>query len=157
MKLSRWIVADVCGFVSSVMLALLVGVAITAVFLRYIAGNPLSWSEEFEIFTLLWIIMTGAVVAKKNNGLLRVDILVNLLPLTAQRFITIITELVHVLVFCLMIYFGYNLAMQLGTKTMPLLGIPLKWMYISLPVGASGMLIITLIQLYDLITKKEAE
>ena len=156
MKLTRWSIADLAAIIASGMLAILVGVAISAVFLRYILGTPLSWAEEVEIFTLLWTIMTGAIYAKRNNSLLRVDILVNLLPPSGQRALAILNEFIHIGIFSLMIYYGYNLAIQLGTKSMPLLGIPLKWLYISLPVGAAGMLIITIFQLYELITNKEA-
>lgn len=155
MKLSRWSIADACAIIASCMLGILISIAVIAVFLRYAMGRPLAWAEEIEIFTLLWTIMTGAVYAKKQKTLLRVDILVNLMPPRVQHLLSIISELLHVGIFCLMIYYGYNLAMQLGTKSMPLLGIPLKWLYISLPVGAFGMLVVTIFQLYDLITNKE--
>ena len=154
MKLNRWFIGDLAGNIAAILLAALVIVAVSAVLLRYIAGSPLSWSEEFEVLTLIWIIMIGAIYAKRNNTLLRMDILFNVLPASVRRPLAIFQELVHCGIFFLMIRYGYGLAMQVGAKTMPLLGIPLFWLYLALPVGACGMLIITLIQLYDMITGK---
>ncbi len=151
MSFNRYTIAEIAGIASSTFLALLVSVAVGAVLLRYIFGSPIIWAEEFEIFTFLWVIMLGAVYSKRNNTLLRVDILYNMFPPKIQRFVTVFQEFVHIAMFCAMIYYGYALAVQFGTKTMPILGWKFFYLYISLPIAAFGMLVVTIFQIIDLL------
>lgn len=155
MAWNKYSLGDLAGWISSIILVWLVVLAVTAVFMRYVAEAPLAWAEEMEQLSLLWIILTGAVFAKSRKALLRVDILYNLFPAGARRVLSIFQELVHCVIFGLMVYYGYKLAAHVGAKTMPLTGIRMFWLYLSLPVGACGMGIITLIQLWELVTGRE--
>lgn len=155
MKLSRWSVAELAGWVSAGFLSCLVITAVSAVFLRYVFKTPLMWAEELEVLFMLWLIMTGSIYAKRHNLMLRVDILYNLLPPSCKRGIDIFQESFFCVIFCIMGYYGYMLATQVAIKTMPMLGLSMYWLYLSLPVGAIGMLIVSVFQLYALFTAKE--
>lgn len=157
MKAKKWLVGDCAGWIAGLMLAFLVCVAVGAVFFRYVAGAPLSWAEEMETLTMLWIIMVGGIYAQRNGTLLRMDLLYNLLPRSAQRISDIIHEVVLSAMFGVMAWFGWKLALQVGDKTLPLLGVKLFWLYLSLPVGAAGMLLMTLVRLYGRLTGQTGE
>ena len=157
MKVTRWFLGDLAGVVAACLLAALVILAVSAVVFRYVVGAPLAWAEEVEQLMLLWIIMIGLIYGKRKNLLLRMDILYNMMSPGLKRVVSIFQEAVHILLFCLMVYYGYKLAIQVGSKGSSMLGFPLKYLYFSLPVGAAGSLVITLIQLYDDITGREAD
>ncbi len=157
MKSSRWLLGDIAGNVAACLLAFLVVMAVSAVVFRYLVGAPLAWAEEVEQLTLLWIIMVGLIYGKRKNLLLRMDILYNLLPERTRHYVSVFQECVHCVLFALMAFYGYKLALQVGSKPTSMLGIPQFWLYVSLPVGAAGSLVITLIQLYDLLFGKEAD
>ena len=157
MKVNRWTIGKLAGAVSSALLCLLVGVTVLAVALRYVLGTPLSWSEELSTLMMMWIIMIGAVFAKGKDGMLRMDIIFNVMPPRMQRCMAVLQELVHCLLFGMMTYFGYRLAVHAGAKTMPLLGVPMFWLYMALPVGAAGMLLMTLVRLWSDVDGQEEE
>jgi TRAP-type C4-dicarboxylate transport system permease small subunit len=148
------IIGEAAGGIAACLLACLVIFAVGAVLCRYLFHAPIAWAEEVESLGLLWIIMIGAIYAKKRNTLLRMDILYLMLPPAARRCAAIFQELAHCAVFCLMIVYGYRLALQVYDKGTSLLNIPLYWLYLSLPVGACGMLLVTLAQLGGMICGK---
>jgi TRAP-type C4-dicarboxylate transport system permease small subunit len=151
----KWFVGDVAGILSTCLLSILIILAVSAVVFRYLVGSAIAWTEEIETFLMIWIIMIGAIYAKRTNSLLKMDIFFNMAPPAVKRFLGIFQELVHCGIFLLMIIYGYRLAVQVGNKGTSLLEIPLYWLYISLPIGAGGMLLVTLAQLYDLIRGQE--
>lgn len=153
----RWNPGDLAGSLAAGLLLILVILSVSAVALRYIVGNPLSWSEELSVLMLLWIIMIGAVYAKRKNAMLCMDIIYNLMPARLRGILDVVQELVHCTLFCLMIVYGYKLAVHVGSKTMPLLGLPVFWLYLSLPVGAAGLLIVSLLRLRNLLAGKREE
>ena len=157
MKVTRWFVGDLAGVIAGCLLSCLVMLAVGSVIFRYIVGAPIAWTEEVQTLLLLWIIMIGLIYGKRKNILLRIDIFYNMLPPGMRRAVSIFQELVHVVLFCMMAYYGYKLALQVGTKLSSMLQIPLLWLYLSLPVGAVGALIITLLQLNELLRGREVE
>ena len=157
MKATRWFLGDVAGIIAASLLAALVLLAVSAVVFRYVVGAPLAWAEEIQQLMVLWIIMIGLIYGKRKNALLRVDALYNLMSARLRRMVSIIQEAVHIALFCLMILYGYRLAQQVGTRGTSMLDIPLYWLYVSLPVGAAGALIISVLQLYGRIKGEEAD
>ena len=157
MKLDRWSIGDVAGTISAGLLCVLVIVSVFAVGMRYLAGDPLAWGEEFSILVLLWLIMSGAVYAKRKDSMLRMDIVYNLLPVRLRHILDVAQELVHCALFGLMIFYGYKLAAHAGAKTMSLLAVPMFWLYISLPVGAAGLLLMSLSRLWGMAAGKREE
>jgi TRAP-type C4-dicarboxylate transport system permease small subunit len=157
MKYDKWIIGEVAGNIAACLLACLVAFAVSAVLFRYLFHAPIAWAEEVESLALLWIIMIGAVYAKRKNTLLRMDILYNLMPPSARRYVAIFQELAHCSIFCLMIVYGYRLALQVYDKGTSLLNISLYWLYLSLPVGACGMLLMTVFRLGRMIRDREDE
>jgi len=157
MKVTRWIIGDLAGIVAACLLSCLVLLAVGAVIFRYVVGAPIAWTEEVQTLLLLWIIMIGMIYGKRKNLLLRMDIVYNMLPSGIRRGLAIFQELVNIILFCMMAYYGYKLALQVGAKLSSMLQIPLLWLYLSLPVGAVGALIITLLQLNELIRGREVE
>ena len=157
MKTSRWILGDLAGLVAALLLAALAGLAVSAVVFRYVVGAPLAWAEEVQQLMLLWIILIGLIYGKRKNMLLRMDILYNMLSAKMRHMVSILQEIIHIVLFCLMIYYGYKLAQQVGSRVTSMLALPLFWLYISLPIGALGALIISMIQLYGHVTEGEAD
>src|SRR5207249_9747617 len=62
------------------------------VFNRFVLGLPLSWSEEFQKFGHIWLVMLAIPVGYRRGAHLGMDMLLRLLPTLAQRGIGLITE-----------------------------------------------------------------
>jgi len=146
---------EFAGALSAVMLFGLVLLAVSAVFLRYIVNSPLVWAEEVEVLALMWIIMIGSIYAMQKNSLLRMDIVYNVLSPGVRRILDIVQYLIQIVVLSAMVWYGWELSLQMQTRTLSMLGLPYFWVYLSMPVGAAGMLIVTIMQLVDRLRGQE--
>ncbi len=106
------------------------------VFNRFVLGLPLSWSEEFQKFGHIWMVMLAIPVAYRRGAHLGMDMLLNLLPKSVQRGIGLLTE---VLWFILAFAIGrYTLLVMAVAKTQdsPGLGIPMNYVYSIMVIGS---------------------
>ncbi|PJG86311.1 TRAP transporter small permease [Conservatibacter flavescens] len=115
------------------------------VILRYVFNNSLSWSEEFVRWCFIWFIWIGVSYGFKTKAHISVTVFVNLLPVKAQKIIHI---LINLIVFWCMVKFtiyGYEqiLTPIVAKQQSVVLYYPfteirvgVKWLYISLVVGA---------------------
>src|SRR6266568_9330131 len=62
------------------------------VFNRFVLGLPLSWSEEFQKFGHIWMVMLAIPVAYRRGAHLGMDMLLRLLPALPQRAVGLLTE-----------------------------------------------------------------
>lgn len=106
------------------------------VFNRFVLGLPLSWSEEFQKFGHVWMVMLAIPVAYRRGAHLGMDMLLRLFPAGVQRGIGLGTE---VLWFVLALAIGrYTLVIMQIAKTQdsPGLGIPMNYVYSGMLLGS---------------------
>jgi len=107
------------------------------VFNRFVLGLPLSWSEEFQKFGHIWMVMLAIPVAYRRGAHLGMDMLLRLLPTVAQRLVGLLTELLWLI---LALAIGrYTLAIMQVAKTQesPGLGLPMDWVYSGMVIGSA--------------------
>ncbi|MEO8305499.1 MAG: TRAP transporter small permease [Betaproteobacteria bacterium] len=106
------------------------------VFNRFVLGLPLSWSEEFQKFGHIWMVMLAIPVAYRRGAHLGMDMLLRLLPVRVQRGVGLLTEVMWLL---LAIAIGrYTLIIMQVAKNQdsPGLGIPMDRVYIGMVIGS---------------------
>lgn len=114
------------------------------VFNRFVLGLPLSWSEEFQKFGHIWMVMLAIPVAYRRGAHLGMDIVQRLLPGGVQKGLLILTE---VLWFVLAVAIGrYTLViMQIArSQESPGLGLPMNWVYSGMVIGAAYLALVAL-------------
>ncbi|ARK29952.1 TRAP transporter small permease [Halalkalibacter krulwichiae] len=112
--------------------------ALTAgVFFRYYLNSPLFWSDEFAIFTLVWLTFLGGSIGIKRQQTAAVTILVDKLNEKSRKIIASI-GFVIILLFCLFIvYYSYiwlsspNIVLQKSNS----MQLPMIYPYLSVPIG----------------------
>ena len=106
------------------------------VFNRFVLGLPLSWSEEFQKFGHIWLVMLAIPVGYRRGAHLGMDMLLHLLPMPAQRVVALLTEVLWLI-----------LALAIGRYTLvvmdvakfqdsPGLGWPMNWVYSGMVIGS---------------------
>ena len=114
------------------------------VFNRFVLGLPLSWSEEFQKFGHIWMVMLAIPVAYRRGAHLGMDMLLRLLPSRVQRGIGLLTEVLWLL-----------LALALGRYTLLImqvaksqesagLGIPMDRVYVGMVIGSAYLAFVAL-------------
>lgn len=75
------------------MLALMIGVAVTQIVLRNGFDGGLLWGDAFLRVLVLWIGLTGALVASRDRRHINIDVIGRFLPPTAARAAASLTAL----------------------------------------------------------------
>ena len=137
-------------------------VAMVALFfnvvLRYGFSYSLAWSEELVREVILYTTFIGCSVAIKNRSTIRIDALVQLVPVLRYP-LGIFSYLVNLVFAVVMIYFGYLLcALQVESdQTTLILQIPTVYLYAILPLMGVLMFIRVLMVMHNEMLSRRAE
>lgn len=129
------------GYVLMAMLAVMTAIIFWQVFSRFVVGSSLAWSEELSRFLMIFMIFIGASLALRGNELISVELLLEKLAGTPRKVLVIIIQLVSIVFFIILIKYGYAMAESFSNQKAPSLGVSMKVIYLSLPLGGVLMLI----------------
>jgi TRAP-type C4-dicarboxylate transport system permease small subunit len=156
------IVDKVLTFFEEWTLFITVLVAMVALFfnvvLRYGFSYSLAWSEELVREVILYTTFIGCSVAIKNRSTIRIDALVQLVPVLRYP-LGIFSYLVNLAFAVVMIYFGYLLCvLQVeSNQTTLILQIPTVYLHAILPLMGVLMFIRVLMVMHDDMRSRRAE
>lgn len=117
------------------------------VFMRYVMNNSLAWPEELTRYIFIWFTFVGVSYAIRKNAHLRIDILFDYLSTNVRKAFETLADIVFIGFSFIVLFAGINVFNSLlaTMQTSPGLGIPMAFVYLSLPVGF-GLAIIRLVQ-----------
>lgn len=118
--------------------------------------DSLTWTEELARYLLVWSTFLGATLAYKRGMHIAVTFLRDAFPKKIQKLIWIFS-LSIILVFCfVVIFFGIKLMILQNVQLSPALRLPMRWVYMVLPVSFSVISVYGITQLLEhLSTLKE--
>ncbi len=73
----NWLLLSVCKGLSVVLLIIMLGIIVAAVFFRYVLGDAIAWSEEIAKFVMVWMTFFTAPVGLKLGAHIAIDALAN--------------------------------------------------------------------------------
>ncbi|MEI4487399.1 TRAP transporter small permease [Frigidibacter sp. MR17.14] len=141
-------IAGLASALGGVMIAILVTITAAAVFMRYVVGAPIQWTEEASGILMIWIVMLGAISCEWRRQHLTIDFVVIALPPTARRVMTILVALASIAVLILMAWLAWQLAQTASFKRTQILRVSWFWLDLAVVVGAIGTAAVTLHQLF---------
>lgn len=126
--------------------------AITAILflnavLRFVFNSPLGWTEELVTGLMLWLTMLGFTLGVRRRESIAVRALVGRLPIRAQVWLRLATDLLSALVLLHLAWFAYLYVTTFGDDPSPYLQLPRGFFTAALPVGAAAAALILLVQL----------
>lgn len=130
---------------------------VIAVFKRYVMSSPLQWAEEVNGILFLWAIMIGCASAKGRNIHLTINILSSHISPRLKTKLLILIESITILIMSFLGYYGIQLASQVKFKITNILNISFSYYDYAIPVGAFGVAIFSLFNLYDLLTSGQLD
>jgi TRAP-type C4-dicarboxylate transport system permease small subunit len=98
-----------CVVISGVALVLISAVIPYGVYTRYIINRAASWPEPMAILLTIVLTFFGAAACYRIGMHMRVGLLVNLMPPSAQRFIAVLCELLMAVLAIFMAVYGTGL------------------------------------------------
>lgn len=127
--------------VSCVALVVVIASVSLGVFMRYIFGVSLVWTNELAGVAFTWVVFMGASVAFKKRMHIGIDLLVKKAP-SKIRFI--IELVAHVLVFVFIVYmiiYGTIFSIESHEQPTSVLRIPNTYFYMAVPASFALMLV----------------
>jgi len=117
---------------------------------RYCFNSPFSWTEELSRHLMIWAAFLGAAVAYRKNAHLGVDLLIDSLSAGSKRAVLILVHIGIAFFSVFLIATGCQVVSKTMQQLSSALGIPMGYIYLSIPVGAAVILIFSFEKLYGL-------
>lgn len=124
-----------------IILALLTLTVLNTVFGRYILNQTPRWGEEVALSLLIWLSLIAVPLGIRNGWHIRLDLLHRAVGPKPQALLDAINWTISIVLAGLFVWFGFEIAVQKSTTTMPGLGISAFWQYLSVPVAGLLMVI----------------
>jgi TRAP-type C4-dicarboxylate transport system permease small subunit len=120
---------------TAVTLVLLMLLALAAqVFLRYVFGKSLSWSEELALLGFAWVIVISTSIGVRRMTHARMDLLVNILPASLHRWLERLVSLLLLALGVFITYAGWGYFQETRGSTSAAVGFPIEFLYAAGPV-----------------------
>lgn len=123
-----------------VLMLAMVGIIFGQVIARYAFSNSLTWSEELGRYLFVWMTFLGTALAVRNRSHVALDVLIGKLPPYLQKSVIAFGYLTMMALAGVMIYAAVNMMTMGSRQVSAALQIPMRWVYMVLPV--SGVMII---------------
>ena len=126
-----------------ILMILMTVVSFYQVVARFVFMEPSAWTEIIARMFNVWMVYLGMVYASRFGAMMAVDVLPNLLNESIRKILLVSVGLVSVVIFVVVGWYGYQLALRAQFQNIPGLSIPMSevpvsisWLYAALPVGA---------------------
>ena len=138
----RWIrrLEMFSAWTACILLAVNIGDILLGVFCRYVLKSSIIWTEEVARFSLVWMVMMGALGAAVRGDHMVIDFVVPRLPLVLQRIVEWGRFLLAGGILSLMIWLGWTNAVQIWHMKTLALNVPKTIPLLSLPLGFALLL-----------------
>ena len=82
------------------------------VVMRYFFGKPTLWVSDFNLYFMVYITMLGVAWVLKEDGHVKIDIMVSRMPRGTQRVMKVITSLVGAVISGVMFWYSFQMTLD---------------------------------------------
>lgn len=119
---------------TAVTLVMLMLLALAAqVFLRYVFGKPLSWSEELALLGFAWVIVITTAIGVRRMTHARMDLMLNILPVSLHKWLEKLIALLLLALGLFIAYAGWGYFQETRGSTSAAIGFPIEFLYAAAP------------------------
>lgn len=141
--------------ISSALVVLITVLVLWQVFTRTILNDPSTLTEETVRFLFVWLSMLTAAYVVGTKGHMAVTLLSDKLDGDKQRALEILLQSLFIAFsIIIMIYGGFKSVQVTMAQTSPAMGLPMGYVYLSVPVSGIFMLIYSVLNLSDVLNNR---
>ena len=133
-RVVRWLVT-IERLLATLLLLTILGTMSAQVVARYVLHAPISWSEEWARFALIWMAFLAAAFVMAEGQHIAVDVVSQRLSPRGRRLLECISNTVVVLACLLLLTGGFRFVWRVGLVGSPALGIPRSYWYGAASTG----------------------
>ncbi len=127
-------VTKVAELISSAVLALVFVIFVVAVFMRYIAHDPLPWADELTVILFSFMIFFASAFALKPSEQVRFEVVYDLLPKPVARLVSIVASIVFGLIFLAAFWPCMDYVIFMLRQRTPALNLPFFYVFLAFPI-----------------------
>lgn len=122
---------------AGLVLAVLIVLTFAGVIWRYFLSNPFNWLEEVQTACMVWIVFAAGGAAFRLGNHVAIEMIVDLLPRTVQKVMTVLISVVVVVVLGYLFEktLGFIDIFLLSGRSTSMLGIP-YWLIYGIAIPA---------------------
>ncbi len=100
-----------------------------------------TWTEELSRYLLVWSTFLGATLAYKRGLHISVTLFLDLFPGRVRSAAVVAGTLLSMLFFAVIAWYGFSLMAMQIFQVSPALQLPMRWIYLVIPMAALVMLV----------------
>ena len=127
--------------VVTILHALIAGLVVLAVALRYVFNSPLTWGEELIVALLTWMVFLGAAAAVRSQMHIRIDVMAPVFRKPMFSWLNTLTVLAGIVIIGVAVWACYDQVLQELVVDSPMMGVSKAWFAAAMPAGLVLMLI----------------
>ena len=126
-------VAKVAELISAALLAVIFGVFVTSVFMRYVLGMPLAWADELSVILFGVLIFFASALAMKPSEQIRFEVVYELLPPSVARMVFAGSSIVFGGILLAAFWPCLDYVLFMFRQRTPALNIPYFYVFVAFP------------------------
>ena len=156
MQATRKVLNRIMNVLAGVSLIAMTALTCWQVFTRYVLNNPSTWSEELVGYLFAWASLFGASLITGERGHMNIPVVVEKMPLGAQKFFGVFGELIAMVFSAIiLIYGGYRITLLAMGQMTSSLGVAVGVFYVAMPVCGVINILYTILNIYDICKGKK--
>ncbi|WP_144299771.1 TRAP transporter small permease [Elioraea rosea] len=113
----------------------LAAVVFTQFFSRYVLNDSIAWTEEIARYLLMVTAFVGAALAARKGTHIALDLVPNLLPRGARRWMRLALGITTIAFFAISAWLCWSIAEAMMYQPMVVIDFPLGWVYWGVLAG----------------------
>ena len=96
---------------------------------------------------MVWVTFVGGAAAGRRGEHIAITEIVDMFPFAVHQAADFVGQLIATIVLCLLVWYGIVISKAVWVDILPVLGWPMSFEYLAMPIGSAATLIFVL---YDL-------
>jgi len=114
------------------------------VFCRYILGNSLSWSEEFQKYAHIWIIFLAIPMGYKYKAHIGMNVLLDKMPKWWRKYFKVFVDLIWLVFGIILVVYTAKIMHFTREQSSPAMGIRMDMIYFCIMLGGAYIIFLAL-------------
>lgn len=141
-------------FIACALLVAVVSLVFISAVFRTI-GQPLNWATDVAQLLFAWSIFFGVDLSMREKSLIKVDMLLEKLPVKVRKYIQIIWQVIIIIFLISLIAYGIPLCINSVDRKFTNMNLSYSWATASVPVGSILLVITSIINLVKIIRSED--
>ncbi len=120
--------------IGTVFFSTLIVIVFSQVVTRYFFGHTMAWVDELSRFLFVWMMFMGISLGIYKRKHIGIEFFMNLLPDDKRKKLDIGNELITIIFFAVVFWYGTNLTLRSTEMVSPVIGINMGLIYSIIPI-----------------------